>query len=130
MTLGFSKKTYSQIYQELGEARSWLASLNIRTVNTRFEEILQNVQVINERYSKDPSSVISGNIDIETFWYSLTDAYSIIDVYESLKTLKSDKRPLRMRIPVESFHSFRLMVSTHSVPKFPPIPVEGFHFDH
>jgi len=93
MAPGFAKKNYSQIYQELGEAQSWLKWLNIKTENTRFEEIIQNVQRINDKFIKDPSSVISGDIDIETFWYSLTDAYSIIKVYESMKSLKSDKIP-------------------------------------
>jgi len=93
MSLMFRKKTYSQIYQGLCEVQSWLTSLNIKTANTRFEEIVENARVINERHSKDPSSVISGDISIDRFWYCLTDAYTFLDLYEGLRTLKSHEIP-------------------------------------
>lgn len=94
----FKKKNYAELCRELKEVQSWLGSLEIDTAGTRLEEIINNLEWIIERYNRDPAGGISSKpdeIDIEKFWYCMTDAYSFIDVYGALKTLKSHLLPRR-----------------------------------
>ncbi len=85
--------------EKLIETRSWLISNKVNLTDSRFDEIYNNFLEIIEYSKTNKINEYIEKHDFVTYLYSLLDAYSFIEIYESFsKQLMIPKKRIRVKL--------------------------------
>ncbi|MFX0198391.1 MAG: hypothetical protein ACFFCW_19910 [Candidatus Hodarchaeota archaeon] len=93
MTATFQKIDYDIILKRLDETRNWLNNIKLKTDESRFSGILEQVNVICDYHANNKVQELVNNYNNEILWYSLLESTALLDIYEAFKDLKNHQIP-------------------------------------
>ncbi len=89
----FERILYNERLDKLKETERWLMYHGIDTKNSRLSELLEMTDTIVEYQNRGDTERLREKYGDLKLWYALMESGAFVEVYDALKTIKSNKLP-------------------------------------
>ena len=89
----YRKLTYRDMLEKLNISKEWFISIGIKKNISRLEFMINNLALITDHFEKGTTDDLHKFINTPEAYYSMADAFPIIDIYESFSKLKNHQIP-------------------------------------
>lgn len=93
MSATFRKIDFDIIRKRLQETEAWLNDVGIKTGETRFSAIVEQVNTICDYKAKANIQELVDHFDNELLWYALLESGAFLDIHKAFRELKSHQIP-------------------------------------
>ncbi len=93
MSPNFYQINYNEILDKLNDTKNWLQRIRLDVSNSRFSEILQYMEIINEHHQKKEVETLIRNYDNEILWYATLESIAFLEIHKAFSILKDHQIP-------------------------------------